>query len=449
MSLRPGDGLAWLDDHVNLEALNTPVGETRRVAHPTLTRIEALTALLGSPQLDLPVIHVTGTNGKTSVARLTTELLVEQGLSVGTYTSPHLERVHERIGWNGAEIDEEALDALLLLVAELEPHLDEPPSYFEILTAVALRHFADVAVDVAVIEVGLGGTWDATNVVDARVAVVTNISVDHVEYIGPTREDIATEKAGIVESDSVLVLGETDAELVPLFEARHPTETLLRDRDFGVTDNRLAHGGRVLSLFTPWGRTSDVLLSLHGAHQADNAAVALVAAEAYLGRGLDPGLVAAVFGRARSPGRLEVVGHQPLVLLDGAHNVAGAHALREALAEEFPATPRTLVVGFLREKDPAEMLAALGATEASRLICAPPPSPRALDPGAVAEAAVDLGVDPDRIEVLDSVPEAVARAVAGAGPDEQVVVTGSLYVVGAARSVLHPARAADPGPGVD
>jgi dihydrofolate synthase/folylpolyglutamate synthase len=445
--MRPGDGLAWLDAHVNLEALNTPVGETRRAAHPTLDRIRALTDLFGSPQLDQPVIHVTGTNGKTSVARLTTDLLVEQGLSVGTYTSPHLERVHERISWNGAPIDDDALDALLGLVAGLEPHLDTPPSYFEILTAVALRYFADIAVDVAVIEVGLGGTWDATNIVDAQVAVVTNVSVDHVEYIGPTRADIATEKAGIVESGSTLVLGETDTELVPLFEGRGPSETLLRDRDFGVTENRLAHGGRLVSIFRPWGRSSDLLLSLHGAHQADNAAVALTAAEAFLGRQLDPDLVAGVFGRARSPGRLEVVGHQPLVLLDGAHNVAGAHALREALAEEFPSSPRTFVVGLLREKDPTEMLAALGVSEAARLICARPPSPRALDPHDVAEAAVDLGVERDRIDVVDPVPEAVALAVAGADPDTQVVVTGSLYVVGAARSVLCAAIASSGGGG--
>jgi dihydrofolate synthase/folylpolyglutamate synthase len=181
----PGEGLAWLDAHVNFEALNTPVGETRRVTHPTLERIRALTELLGSPQLDLPAIHVTGTNGKTSVARLTTELLVEQGLSVGTYTSPHLERVQERITWNGEEIDDETFDGLLGLVAELEPHLDGSPSYFEILTAAALRFFADVAVDVAVIEVGLGGTWDATNVVDADIAVVTNVSVDHTKSFGP------------------------------------------------------------------------------------------------------------------------------------------------------------------------------------------------------------------------------------------------------------------------
>jgi dihydrofolate synthase/folylpolyglutamate synthase len=444
-AMSPGEGLAWLDSHVNLESLNVPVGQTRRAAHPTLDRIRGLTELLGSPQLDQPVIHVTGTNGKTSVARLTTDLLVEHGLSVGTYTSPHLERVHERISWNGKEIDDDALDALLGLVAELEPHLEAAPSYFEILTAVALRYFADVAVDVAVIEVGLGGTWDATNVVDAQVAVVTNVSVDHVEYIGPTRADIATEKAGIVKTDSVLVLGETDAELRSLFADRNPAETLLRDRDFGITDNRLAHGGRLVSIFTPWGRATDVLLSLHGAHQADNAAVALTAAEAFLGRPFEHDLVATVFGRARSPGRLEVVGHQPLVLLDGAHNVAGAHALREALVEEFPASPRTLVVGFLREKDPVEMLTALGAADATRIVCARPPSPRALDPVEVARAAVELGIDPSRVEVADTVADAVSLAISGAGADEQVVVTGSLYVVGAARSVLHTAGASDRG----
>lgn len=437
--MEPGEGLAWLDSHVNLEALNVPVGEPRRVAHPTLERIEGLTKLLGFPQLDLPVIHVTGTNGKTSVARLTSDLLAEQGLSVGTYTSPHLERVHERITWNGHDIDDDALDELLRLVADLEPHLEQTPSYFEILTAVALRFFVDVAVDVAVIEVGLGGTWDATNVVDANVAVVTNVSVDHVEYIGPSRADIASEKAGIIDAGSVLVLGETDPELVPIFEARGAASTVRRNRDFGVTNNRLAHGGRLVDLYTARSKIDEVLLTLHGAHQADNAVVALSAAEAFLDRPLDPDLVATVFGRARSPGRLEVVGHQPLVLLDGAHNVAGARALRDALAEEFPPSPRILVVGFLREKDPVEMLTALDAASAALVICARPPSPRALDPEVVAEAAVAVGVAPERVVAVDSVEDAIARATEVAEPDQQIVVTGSLYVVGAARSVLHPA----------
>jgi dihydrofolate synthase/folylpolyglutamate synthase len=428
----------WLDRHVNLESLGVPAGESRRTSHPTTERIEALMLLLGSPQLDEPIIHLTGTNGKTSVARMAAALLAESGLSVGAYTSPNLERVNERISWNGDPISDDDLDALLLLIAELEPHLPAPPSFFEILTAAAFRHFADVAVEVGVVEVGMGGTWDATNVVDARIAVVTNISVDHVEYLGPTREDIAAEKAGVVDPGSVLVLGETDDALRPIFEAREPAEIWLRDRDFRVTENRLALGGRYIGLETPAARYPEVFLSLHGAHQADNAAIALASVEAFYGRPLEADVVTEVFGNARSPGRLEVVGHEPLVVLDGAHNVAGAQSLRTALADEFPVAPRVLVVGLLREKDPTEMLEALGVEQFAHVVCCPPPSPRALDPEEVAHAAVVAGVDPGRVEVADTVPGAVAHATALAGPTGQVIVTGSLYVVGAARSALHP-----------
>jgi dihydrofolate synthase/folylpolyglutamate synthase len=430
------DARGWLDGHVNLESLGAPPGIDRRAAHPTLDRIDALMSLLGSPQLDEPFIHLTGTNGKTSVARMATALLVAHGLSVGAYTSPHLERVNERITWGGQEISDEALDALLALIAQLEPHLPGPPSFFEILTAAALRFFADVAVEVGVVEVGVGGTWDATNVVDGRVAIVTNVTIDHVEYLGPTRADIAAEKAGIVKAGSILVLGETDPDLRATFEARGAAEVWVRDRDFRVTENRLAHGGRFVGLETPGARYPEMLLSLHGAHQADNAAIALAGVEAFLGRPLEDDVVAEVFASVRSPGRLEVVAHQPLVLLDGAHNVAGAQALRVALEEEFPAGPRTLVVGLLREKDPAEMLDALDARHCAQLVCCRPPSPRALDPTAVADAAITAGLDAGQVEVVDDVGAAVAEAIRRAGPSGQVVVTGSLYVVGAARSAV-------------
>jgi dihydrofolate synthase/folylpolyglutamate synthase len=428
------DPRAWLEAHVNLESRGVPPG--RRAAAPTHERIHRLLEHLGSPQLEDAAVHLTGTNGKTSVARMTSALLGGAGLSVGSYTSPHLQRVNERIAWNGEPIDDHELDELLGTVALVEEYLPELPSYFEILTAAALRYFDDVAVDVAVVEVGVGGTWDATNVVDARVAVVTNVSVDHVEFLGPTREEIAAEKAGIVKADSTLVLGETDAALAAIFAERPAAAVLRRGADFGVASNRAAYGGRVIDLWTPGTRYDDVYLPLHGAHQADNAAAALMGAEAFLGAPLDTDLVAAAFAAVRTPGRLEVVGHAPLVLLDGAHNVAGATALHEALAEEFAAASRTLVVGLLREKEPHEMLTALGVPEVELLVCARPPSPRALDPAVVAAAAADLGADPGSVSIAASVAEAVARALADTPPEGQVVVTGSLYTVGAARDIL-------------
>jgi dihydrofolate synthase / folylpolyglutamate synthase len=437
---RPAEAFAWLDAHVNLESLGVPVGHSRRASAPTLERMEALAALLGSPQLEYEVLHVTGTNGKTSVARIASALLTGTGVSTGTYTSPHLERVNERMSWDGTPIDDATLAARLEQVAITEPHLPDVPSYFEILTGAALTWFADVAVEAAVLEVGMGGTWDATNVADGAVAVVTNVSIDHVEYLGETRESIAAEKAGIVEPGATLVLGEADPQLRDLFVARNPERILVRGTDFGVTRNRAALGGRLADLYTPRAHYPEVFVALHGAHQADNAAVALAAVESLVNAELDAELVADVMAAVRTPGRLEVVGHAPLVVLDGAHNLAGAHALVASLDEEFASGDRTLVVGLLREKDPREMLDALGVARASRLICCAPPSPRARDPQELADAARVLGIAADRVAVVNDVADAVERAIEDTPAEGQVVVTGSLYVVGAARAALGVGR---------
>jgi dihydrofolate synthase/folylpolyglutamate synthase len=433
----PAEAFAWLDAHVNLET-------SGRRATPTLERITALVALLGSPQSDYPVVHVTGTNGKTSVTRMAAGLLQARGLSVGAYTSPHLERVNERLAWGGEAISDEDLAEVLRSVEAVEAHLPEPPSYFEILTAAAYRYFADVAVEAAVVEVGLGGTWDATNVADGTVAVVTNVSVDHTEYLGPTRASIAGEKAGIVKPGATLVLGETDPELRPLFLDRGAGRVLVRGEDFAVTANRPAHGGRVVDVRTPDATYPGLYLPLHGAFQADNAACALTAAEAFFGAPLAVDLVADTLAALRSPGRLEVMGHQPLVLLDGAHNVAGAGALQAALDEEFPPGPRTLVMGVLREKDPLPMLEALKAATAARVVVCSPPSPRALDTASLARAALEAGVDPTHLEVAGNGAEALARALAVTPPDGQVVVTGSLYLVGQIRALLTSDQARSP-----
>jgi dihydrofolate synthase/folylpolyglutamate synthase len=430
------DVRAWLDSHYNLETGVGVPATSRRTDGPTRDRIEALLRYLGSPQLEFPAIHLTGTNGKTSSARMITQLLSDLGLSVGSYTSPHLERVNERISHGGVPIPDDELDAQLEGVAVVERALELQPSYFEILTAAAFSWFADRAVDVAVVEVGLGGTWDATNCLDTRVAAITNIAVDHVDLLGPTRADIAGEKAGIVHKGTTLVLGETDPDLEHLFLAREPDRVFRRDVDFGVRENSLAVGGRLVDLYTPTRLYEDVLLALHGAHQADNAALALMCTEAFVEGPVDRDVVADAFASVHSPGRLEVVRRSPLVILDGAHNVAGAEALRAALSEAFASGPRTLVVGLLREKEPHEMLAAVGIDEAARLVVCPPPSGRALDPRSVAAAAIELGLPETAVEVTESVAEAVSVALLSTPDEGQVVVTGSLYVVGAARSIL-------------
>jgi dihydrofolate synthase/folylpolyglutamate synthase len=429
------DARSYLDAHVNLEA-GVGVPARRERGAPTLERISMLLRYLGSPEMEFPALQITGTNGKTSTARMCTALLVETGLRVGSITSPHLTRVNERMTIDGEPIADDTLAEILRTVALVEREVGIDASYFEVLVAAALRWFDDEAVDCAVVEVGLGGTWDATNVVDGRVAVVTNVSIDHVEYLGPTREEIATEKAGIVKPGSSLILGETDPDLAAIFEQRDAAKVVRRGVDFGVRQSALAVGGRVVDLYTPGGAYPDVFVPLHGAHQTDNAAIALAAAEAFVGAPIDAQTVRDAFARVRSPGRLEVVRRQPLVLLDGAHNVAGAEALRQALLEEFLASSRTLVLGLLREKDPHEMLVALGIDDVALLVVCRPPSPRALDPEAVAKAAADLGFDEAKIEVVDTVKDAIGAALLATPDEGQIVVTGSLYTVGAARSVL-------------
>ncbi|MEA2703187.1 MAG: dihydrofolate synthase / folylpolyglutamate synthase, partial [Actinomycetota bacterium] len=252
----------YIDSHVNLEC-----SVARSAAALRLDRMRRLVGLMGDPQSAYPVIHITGTNGKGSTARMLTALLVERGLSVGTYTSPHLERINERMAWNDEPISDDDFAETVRCVADLEPLLGSPPTHFEILTAAAYRWFADIAVDVAVVEVGLGGRWDATNVADGQVAIVTNVSLDHAEVIGPTLTQIAEEKAGIVKPGSRLVIGETDPGLAGIFARAGAEEVWLRGPDFGCLANELAHGGRRIDLVTPGARYPGVYLPVHGAHQ--------------------------------------------------------------------------------------------------------------------------------------------------------------------------------------
>ncbi|MHB1534356.1 MAG: bifunctional folylpolyglutamate synthase/dihydrofolate synthase [Acidimicrobiales bacterium] len=432
-----GDALAWLDGHQNLEAM---LADTR-VAAPDLSRMRRLVDLMGHPEAAAPVIQVTGTNGKTSTARDITALLMAKGLTVGTFTSPHLERINERISFNGESIADVELAELLSDLAGLEPLLGEGCrlTWFEILTGAALRWFADRPVDVMVVEVGLGGRWDATNVVDAVVAVVTNVGLDHAELLGPTRADIAREKAGIIKAGSVAVIGEPDPELLGIFTAEASSQSSASQvwwtgREFACSDNVLAVGGRSFDVRTPGAWYEGVWLDLHGRHQADNFVAALVATEAFFGAPVEESLVRHAAGTVRSPGRLEVVRRHPLVVLDGAKNVEGARRAAAALSEEFGAArSRILVVGMLQGKEATEMLDALEAPKARLVVACAPPSPRAQPAETIAAAAESLGVES---LVADGVPDAVELAIREAGPEDVVLVAGSLYVVGAARAAL-------------
>jgi dihydrofolate synthase/folylpolyglutamate synthase len=421
------EALGYLDDHATYE-------KTGRITSPSTDTIAAFCAAMGDPQHAAPVIHVTGTNGKGSTAQMISRLLVASGLTVGTYTSPHLERVNERIARNLEPISDEDLAEQVSAVADLEGLLGRRPGYFEIMTAAAFRWFADVAVDVLVIEVGLLGRWDATNVVDAAVAVVTNIGMDHTEFAGPTLEHIAREKAGIVKERSAVVVGETRPELVAVFAAAGGASMLAVDDDFEVLGNRLAIGGRLLDIRTPTTIYTDVYLPLHGAHQGANAAVALVVVETFFAAPLPEDVVSEGFATVSMPGRFEVLGRQPLTIVDGAHNPPGADTCAQVFFDDFdPEGRRLLVVGTLR--DPAEMLAALRADEFDVVFACTAPSPRGVPAVEVAEAARRLGCDD--VAVFDTVPAACRRAMEYADGDDAVLVTGSLYTVGAARDTLR------------
>lgn len=433
-----GDALAWLDGHMNLERILHRVA----LAPPNPRRMQGLVDVLGHPEQAYPIFHVTGTNGKGSTSRAIAQLLMAKGLSVGVYSSPHLETINERISVDNESISDDDLAAVLSDLSLLEDLAlqkaavgeGERLNWFEIMTGAALRYFADRPVDVAVIEVGIGGRWDATNVVTAAVAVVTMIGLDHAELLGPTRAHVAGEKAGIITRGAPLVLAERDPELLPIFEAEGPEPLLLAGRDWEVEGNELAVGGRLLDLRTPRGRYAGLYLDLHGRHQADNFAAGLVAVETFFDAPIEADLVAEAAATVASPGRLEVVGRHPLIVLDGAKNVDGARAAAAAVAEDFgDASSRILVVGLLAGKDPTEMLEALGVRGARLLVLCAPPTPRAQDATDLAAVASRFGV---RTEVADSVTEALDVAREAAGPDDVILVSGSLYVVGAARTAL-------------
>jgi dihydrofolate synthase/folylpolyglutamate synthase len=406
---------------------------------PTLERIAHLVDLLDHPERTAPAIHLTGTNGKTSSARMITTLLAAFGVAAGRYTSPHLQDVRERIALPTRVISKEELAETWTY---LEPYLtevdrahDQPVTFHEALTALAFTWFSEVPVDAQVIEVGMGGSWDATNVVDGQVAVINRVGLDHPE-LGDTIAAVAGEKAGIIKRGATVVSQEQDREALEVVSdrvQRQAARLLLAGRDFGVERRRLAHGGQYLDLRTPAGLVTDVLVPLHGRHQADNAASVLAALETFLGgRPLDADTVRAGFAGVTSPGRLEVIGHDPLILLDGAHNPDGARMLAAALLEEFVVDRRTMVVACLADKDLRGILRGL-APAVGRLIVTTNSSSRAAPAERLRKEAEALGLV---AEVQPDVASAVRRAIDQAGPSEAVVVTGSLYTVGEARELL-------------
>lgn len=422
------DALRYLDERSNYE-------RTGRVDSPSLENIVRLMDAIANPQHAYKSIHITGTNGKGSTAQITTKLLMAHGLRVGTYSSPHLDRINDRICINGEPISDHDFGLQVGAISDLEVIAGVRPSFFEIMTAAMFRWFADEAVDVAVIEVGMLGRWDATNVINSDVAVITNIALDHTEYAGPTVKHIATEKAGIIKMSSIVVLGETDEVLRDIFLEPPARARISRGDDFGCEDNRLAVGGRLVSVRTPRTIYEDVLVPLHGEHQGDNASLAISAVEAFFDAIIAPDVLAEAMHSVVMPGRFEVLAHQPLVILDGAHNPAGAKVCAEVFFEDFNMSGRKiLVTGALRSRDPDELLASFRATEFDVVITCTPPSPRGLPAGEMAEVARRAGCD--EVIVAESVESACEIALKIAQTQDAVLVAGSLYIVSVARPFL-------------
>lgn len=443
-------------------------GETK--IEPSLTRINAVLELLGSPQRGYPSIHVAGTNGKTSVVRMIDALLTAFSRRTGRTTSPHLQSAVERIAIDGEPISPARY---VETYAEIEPFVQMVDasseasdsgegvrlSKFEVLTAMAFAAFADAPVDVAVVEVGMGGRWDATNVVEAPVAVITPIGIDHVDYLGDDIAGIAAEKAGIIHrspdesTDTVAVIAGQTPEVMEVLLAqavRADAAVARENSEFAVRSRQLAIGGQVLELQGLGGVYPDIFLPLHGEHQAHNAVLALAAVEAFFGAGaqrqLDVDTVRAGFAAVRSPGRLERMRSSPTVFIDAAHNPAGAAVLAQALTEDFDFRFLVGVVSVLGDKDVNGILAALEPVF-DRIVVTHNGSPRAMDVEALTVAAAGWFGD-DRVVTTETLEDAIEAATAlvdefgseseatGAGSGAGIVITGSVVTAGAARTLF-------------
>jgi len=480
-----------VDIEERLREVEREIG-SRRAEHqisPTLDRIAALVSLLGDPQRAYPVVHVTGTNGKTSTTRMIETLLRERGLRTGRFTSPHLVSMRERIAVDGAPLP---AMSFIELYDEIKPYVelvdDQQParmSFFEVLTGMMFAAFADAPVDVAVIEVGLGGRWDATNVADGSVAVITPVAMDHMQWLGDTIEEIATEKAGIIKPGAVAVLAQQQVEAAEVLLERVALvgATVAREGfEFGVLNRELALGGQQLTLQGLRGTYDDIFLPLFGAYQASNAAVALAAVEAFagvpvtepvgddgssitLGPGLSdraslaPELVRAGFAKVSSPGRLDILRRSPTVIADAAHNPAGMAVTVQALTESFNFDQIIGVVAVPEDKDVAGLLEELEPA-LSDIVVTTNSSPRSMPAAELAELATEIFGE-DRVRVAERLDDAIdlaasmadvfdAEAVARGLPGgAAVLVTGSVVTAGDAQLLLAPAQAvgasANPG----
>jgi len=432
----------------------------RRPEHainPSLDRINSLVTLLGDPQRAYPVIHVTGTNGKTSTSRMTETLLRARGLRTGLFTSPHLSSVRERICVDGEPLSVErfvdAYDEIKPYIDIVDKSHDVGLSFFEVLVGMAFSVFADAPIDVCVLEVGMGGTWDNTNVADGAVAVVTPISLDHVRYLGATVEEIAADKAGIIKPGAIAVLAQQQpaaAEILLRRVAEVGASVAREGLEFGVISRELAVGGQQVSIRGLLADYEDLYLPLFGAHQAGNLACAIAATEAFAGTpeagsaGLDSDIVRRAAATMTSPGRLEVVRRSPVVILDAAHNPGGMAASLSALTEAFDFTDLVAIIAVSEDKDVPGILGELEPV-AAHLVVTTNSSTRSMPVAPLATIA-EAVFGPDRVSAAERLDEAIdigvaladaADAAGAGGPGKAgVLITGSVITAGDARVLL-------------
>jgi len=438
------------DDQARIDAIEKALlarwPETRIA--PTLERISALVDILGSPQLTYPTIHVGGTNGKTTTSRMIDSLLFEMGLRTGRFTSPHLESYLERISINGKPIDAKEL---IFSFNDISPYFDlmdskfeNPISFFEAMTALAFAAFAEHPIDVGVIEVGMGGEWDATNVVDADVSVITPIGLDHMEYLGSTISEIAATKAGIIKEQGFVVLAQQtpEAAVELLRRAAEVGADIAREGlEYSIDSRAIAVGGQLISITGLRGHYDDIFLPLHGKHQASNAAAALIAVEAFFGeQDLDIDAVRAGFANVTSPGRCEVIHRDPTIILDAAHNPHGAKAIAETMQSEFTFDEVTGIVALMADKDALGILQELEPI-LNQVIVTTNSSERSMSVAELNKLATQV-FGADRVFAEDTLQAAIDRALKDAVrplSDESlaILITGSVVTVGEARTAVR------------
>ncbi len=412
--------------------------------NPSLSRVEQFLSALGNPENSFKSLHIAGTNGKTSTARMLQNILLELNLRVGLYTSPHLIHPRERIVVDAKPIDEQVFNELLveteviLDLLELN-HLDEKLTFFEAITAIAFQQFSQVPIDVGVIEVGLGGTWDATNVITPEVSVITPISLDHQDFLGDTIGEIAGEKAGILKANTpaVVALQRPEAEkVIKQRLADLAISAFWEGKDFSVVNRRLAHGGQVFDVHTPYAKHEAIFTQLYGEFQAQNAAVAITAAETFLGQEINHDFVITAFEKTTSPGRIEIIKRNPTVIIDAAHNPAGVLVSRKAIEESFDFSDIILILGCMKDKDINEMLSELRGF-AAKIITTQVDSPRAIE-HLVLSKLVEKILPESQLLASQSLTTALEVAIEYAKEKKGrgIVVLGSVALAGAVKDLL-------------